>query len=122
VSVIRRAVIICAAAALSLCASLAFASPGWGWAIKRTTVASGLDNPRDLAFGANVRSANAAVIRVGAKEAAKPPPRRVLPSTRRVRRKRVNGGKPNERSESSSRATSANARAANEKNEAKKRN
>src|SRR5205807_8091213 len=50
-SAIRRAIIVCAAAGLSLCASLALASPSWGWGVKKTSIGSGFDNPRDLAFG-----------------------------------------------------------------------
>jgi hypothetical protein len=43
---------VCASAALALCASLVLAAPSWGWAkFTVTPIASGLDNPRDLAFG-----------------------------------------------------------------------
>jgi hypothetical protein len=41
----------CTAAALILCVSLVIAGPTWGWGFKVTPIASGLDNPRDLAFG-----------------------------------------------------------------------
>jgi hypothetical protein len=34
-----------------MCAALAFSAPSWGWGYKVTTIASGLDNPRGLAFG-----------------------------------------------------------------------
>jgi hypothetical protein len=48
----RRALAACAAAALAACASLAIAAPSWGWGtFKTTTIAKGLDNPRDLAIG-----------------------------------------------------------------------
>ncbi len=47
-SVTRRIAPACIAAA---CAALAFAAPSWGWGYKVTTIASGLDNPRGLAFG-----------------------------------------------------------------------
>jgi hypothetical protein len=48
VSRTRRTALACAAA---LCASLALTAPSWGWGYKVTKIASGLDNPRGLAFG-----------------------------------------------------------------------
>jgi hypothetical protein len=48
VSVIRRTATVCV---LALGAALAIAAPSWGWGYQVTTIASGLDNPRGLAFG-----------------------------------------------------------------------
>jgi hypothetical protein len=48
VSVIRRTAMVCV---LALGTALAIAAPSWGWGYKVTTIASGLDNPRGLAFG-----------------------------------------------------------------------
>ncbi len=48
----RRALAACAVAALAACASLAIAAPSWAWGkFTVTTIAKGLDNPRDLAIG-----------------------------------------------------------------------
>jgi hypothetical protein len=47
----RRTLLAAASAVLALSLSLGAAGPVWGWNVKLTPIASGLDNPRDLAMG-----------------------------------------------------------------------
>lgn len=51
----KRLVSTVCVAVLALIASLALAGSSWGWGVKVTSIAKGLDNPRDLAFGPDGR-------------------------------------------------------------------